>query len=42
VAVTAECDGGAPHVEFVEANGRIEQIIVTCGCGERITLQCAY
>jgi hypothetical protein len=36
------CKDGAPHIETTEANGRIEQIIVTCSCGERITLQCAY
>lgn len=32
----------APAMELVETNGRIKQIIVTCGCGERITLQCTY
>jgi hypothetical protein len=41
-APSGKCEGAEPTVEIREANGRIEQIIVTCACGERITLQCAY
>ena len=33
---------GTPKVELVEAEGRVQQIIVTCGCGERTVLDCAY
>jgi hypothetical protein len=32
----------APQIELVEGNGRVQQIIVTCGCGERTVLDCAY
>ncbi|MEI8293494.1 MAG: hypothetical protein WCG66_05790 [bacterium] len=32
-----------PQVELVpDANGRIRHIIVTCSCGEKMTLQCHY
>ncbi len=33
---------GAPQIELVEADGHVKQIIVTCGCGERTVLDCAY
>lgn len=33
---------GAPQIELVEADGRIRQIVVICGCGERSILDCAY
>jgi len=36
------CKTGEPRIELSESNGRIEQIIVTCACGQRITLQCDY
>lgn len=29
-------------LELVQENGRIQQVIVTCRCGERIVLDCAY
>lgn len=32
----------APQIELVEANGRVQQIIVICGCGERTVMDCAY
>lgn len=32
----------APQIEVIEADGRVQQIIVTCGCGERTVLDCAY
>jgi hypothetical protein len=31
-----------PQVELVESNGRVESIIVTCTCCNRIELQCQY
>ena len=34
--------GGKPQVEMVQVEGRIERIIVTCGCGERIEIECEY
>jgi len=33
---------GAPQIELVEAEGRVQQIIVTCQCGERTVLDCTY
>jgi hypothetical protein len=34
---------GEPRVEIVpDAEGRIGHIVVTCSCGEVITLQCNY
>ena len=36
------CANGQPTIEMDQTDGRIDRIIVTCGCGERITLQCAY
>jgi len=34
---------GEPRVEIVpDAEGRIGHIVVTCGCGEVITLECNY
>ncbi len=29
-------------VETMEGNGRIEKIIVTCRCGEKIEIDCLY
>lgn len=29
-------------VELIQENGRIQQVVVTCRCGERIVLDCAY
>ncbi len=39
---TGEHRHGAPQIELVEADGRVQQVIVTCGCGERTVLDCAY
>lgn len=33
---------GEPQVEVVEADGRVQQIIVVCPCGERTVIECAY
>ena len=32
----------SPQIEVIEANGRVQQIVVTCRCGERTVLDCAY
>lgn len=32
----------SPEIELVEVEGRVQQIIVTCRCGERTVLDCAY
>jgi hypothetical protein len=32
----------APQIELVQEDGRIQQIVVTCRCGERTVLDCAY
>ena len=31
-----------PQIELVQENGRIQQIVVTCRCGERTVMDCAY
>ena len=32
-----------PNVELVhDAEGRVSHVIVTCRCGDQITLQCNY
>lgn len=36
------CPTGKPVVDVVQTNGRVTQIVVTCGCGEKITLDCLY
>jgi len=33
---------GEPQIELVQENGRIQQIVVICRCGERTVLDCAY
>ena len=33
---------GEPTVEAVTSNGRVEKIVVTCSCGERIEIECCY
>lgn len=35
-------DHGAPEVECVKQGNRVTRIIVTCGCGERIEIDCVY
>jgi hypothetical protein len=32
----------APQVELIQNDGRVERIIVTCSCCNRIELQCQY
>ncbi|MGB8170713.1 MAG: hypothetical protein WCF18_24630 [Chthoniobacteraceae bacterium] len=32
----------APEIELVQADGQVQQIIVTCRCGERTVLECSY
>lgn len=39
---SADAGALAPQVEVIEENGRITQIVVTCRCGERTVLDCAY
>jgi len=31
-----------PQVEMLQENGRVQQIVVTCKCGERTVIDCAY
>ena len=31
-----------PKIEVQKNNGRIEVIVVTCSCGEQITIDCQY
>lgn len=33
---------GQPEVECVKQGNRVTRIIVTCGCGERIEIDCVY
>lgn len=39
-----ESDAGheAPQIELVHGDGRIQQIIISCRCGERTVLDCTY
>lgn len=38
-----ETCAGEPQVDIVpDAEGRVGHIVVTCRCGEKITLQCNY
>ena len=40
---SAETCQGEPQVEIIpDAEGRAGHIVVTCRCGEKITLQCNY
>jgi hypothetical protein len=45
-AIAASQEPGTAHeepkIELVQQDGRVEQIIVTCRCGERTVLDCAY
>ena len=41
--IPTESCAGEPQVEIVpDAEGRVGHIVVTCHCGEKITLQCNY
>jgi hypothetical protein len=31
-----------PSVEAISNNGRIEKIVVTCSCGEKVEIECNY
>jgi len=33
---------GSPQIELIENGGKLERIIVTCTCCNRIELQCQY
>jgi hypothetical protein len=30
------------HVEIVKEGGKVVRLIVTCGCGERVEIDCLY
>jgi hypothetical protein len=34
--------GGGPRIDCVREGDRITRIVVTCGCGERIEIDCLY
>jgi hypothetical protein len=38
----AEDSHAAPQIELIETEGRVQQIVVTCRCGERTVLDCTY
>ena len=41
--IASEGCSGEHHIEMVpDAEGRVGHIVVTCRCGEKITLQCNY
>lgn len=31
-----------PHVEVVKQGDKVVRLVVTCGCGERIEVECLY
>lgn len=31
-----------PHVEVVKQGDKVMRIVVTCGCGEKIEVECLY
>ena len=31
-----------PHVEIVREGDKVVRLIVTCGCGERVEVECLY
>lgn len=33
---------GEPSVEAITNNGRVEKIVVTCSCGEKVEIECCY
>ncbi len=33
---------GDAQIEMVQVDGRVQQIVVICGCGERTVIECAY
>lgn len=33
---------GRPEVECVKQGNRVTRILITCGCGERIEIDCVY
>jgi hypothetical protein len=33
---------GEPSVEAITNNGRVEKIVVTCSCGEKMEIECSY
>ena len=37
----ASAPSGA-HVEVVKEGGKVVRLIVTCGCGERVEIDCLY
>jgi len=41
VEEVAACDDGM-HAEAVVVNGRVERIVIKCGCGKETILRCRY
>lgn len=43
LGINSDACSAEPQVELVtDAEGRVGHIVVTCRCGEKITLQCNY
>lgn len=41
-AAGADAGGRSPSVECVREGDRVVRLVVTCGCGERVEIDCLY
>jgi hypothetical protein len=41
-APAAAAGSAVPHVEVVKEGDKVVRLIVTCGCGERVEVECLY
>jgi hypothetical protein len=34
--------GSMPHVDVIKEGDKVVRLVVTCGCGERVDIECLY
>jgi len=40
--VRAPASAAGPHVEVVKQGDKVMRIVITCGCGEKVEVDCLY
>ncbi|HYD83457.1 MAG TPA: hypothetical protein VEA63_05380 [Opitutus sp.] len=41
-AAPVNCGGASPSVEVVKEGDKVVRLVVVCGCGERVEIECLY
>lgn len=41
-AAPVNCGGATPTVEVIKEGDKVVRLVVVCGCGERVEIECLY